>query len=49
MITRYAQNGFFDEVVISLKEIPQRDTISWNAMITGYAEKMHVLEALKYF
>ena len=42
----YAQNGRVDEAYKLFEKMPERNLVSWTAMITGYAQDGHVDEAL---
>ena len=42
----YAQNGRVDEAYKLFEKMPERNLVSWTAMITGYAQDGRVDEAL---
>ncbi|XP_059068478.1 pentatricopeptide repeat-containing protein At2g22070 [Cryptomeria japonica] len=44
-----AQNGFLDEASRLFREMPQRNVVSWNAMIAGYSQNDFVEKALLTF
>jgi pentatricopeptide repeat protein len=49
MIAGYAQNGLVHEAQNLFKEMPERNVVSWNAMIGGFAHNGFVVEALQHF
>ncbi|KAH9292649.1 hypothetical protein KI387_042166 [Taxus chinensis] len=49
LVTMYAKCGNLENSRKVFDEMPQRDVVSWTAMIAGYAQKEHGLEALELF
>ncbi|KAI9107570.1 hypothetical protein K1719_021607 [Acacia pycnantha] len=49
MITMYVKCGDVDTARLVFDKMPYRDTISWNAMISGYFENGECLEGLRLF
>lgn len=49
LITMYCKCGDMDSAGTVFDGMPRRDTISWNAMISGYFENGEYLEGLKLF
>eukprot|EP01018_Ginkgo_biloba_P034530 Gb_22891 [translate_table: standard] len=45
----YAQNGHVEEASIFFQKMPERNVVSWTAMIAGYAQNGYVDQALKLF
>ncbi|KAH9302409.1 hypothetical protein KI387_013992, partial [Taxus chinensis] len=45
----YAQNGFVEKACELFDRMPQRNVVSWNAMIVGYAHNGFVQKALETF
>ncbi|XP_059287859.1 pentatricopeptide repeat-containing protein At4g32430, mitochondrial [Lycium ferocissimum] len=48
-VTMYAKFELMEDVFKVFEELDQRDLISWNALISGYAQNGMSLEALKTF
>ncbi|KAH9299157.1 hypothetical protein KI387_030839 [Taxus chinensis] len=46
---RYVENGVLDKGLEIFKDMPQKNVVSWNAMIAGYAQNGLVEKALKLF
>ena len=46
LLEAYANMGFLREAKATFEEIPERDIICWNALISGYVEHGHGEEAL---
>ncbi|XP_057873721.1 pentatricopeptide repeat-containing protein At3g24000, mitochondrial [Cryptomeria japonica] len=46
---RYAQNGVVDEAEMLFREMPQRNVVSWSAMIGGYTQNGFAENAMKIF
>ncbi|XP_076905211.1 pentatricopeptide repeat-containing protein At1g15510, chloroplastic-like [Bidens hawaiensis] len=49
LITMYGKCGRVGTARVVFDEMPERDTISWNATISGYFENEECLEGLKLF
>ncbi|PON37642.1 Pentatricopeptide repeat [Parasponia andersonii] len=49
MLTGYAQSSDVAQARFIFDQLPQRDSISWAAMIAGYAKNGHADEALQLF
>eukprot|EP01018_Ginkgo_biloba_P030196 Gb_04417 [translate_table: standard] len=49
LIDMYAKCGSVDIACIVFDKMPQRDVVSWNAMITGYSQNERCDEALQLF
>ncbi|KAK7271080.1 hypothetical protein RJT34_26691 [Clitoria ternatea] len=49
LITLYAKCGSIDDAERQFFEIPEKNEVSWNAMITAYSQHGHGFEALKLF
>ncbi|KAL0905652.1 hypothetical protein M5K25_024088 [Dendrobium thyrsiflorum] len=49
LITMYAKCGYFDDARKVFDDMPVRDCISWNAMISGYFENGEHLKGLNLF
>eukprot|EP01018_Ginkgo_biloba_P018941 Gb_33115 [translate_table: standard] len=49
ILTASFKIGSMENARLLFEEIPKRDTISWNAMIAGYAQNGHGDDALKFF
>lgn len=49
LITLYAKSGSLDDARREFLEMPQRNEISWNAMITGYSQHGRGSEAIELF
>ncbi|KAF7843297.1 pentatricopeptide repeat-containing protein [Senna tora] len=49
LITMYVKGGDVDTARLVFDKMPHRDTISWNAMISGYFENGECLEGLRLF
>jgi len=49
MITGYAQNRLLDMALKLFNEMPQRNLVSWNAVIVGFAQSGNGEEALQSF
>lgn len=49
LITLYAKCGSLDDAKREFLEMPQKNEVSWNAMITGYSQHGHGHEAIKLF
>lgn len=49
LIHMYASCGVMDEAYRVFKEMPQKTTVSWTTMITGFAKQGYGEEALKLF
>ncbi|PON39996.1 DYW domain containing protein [Parasponia andersonii] len=49
LITLYAKCGRIDEAEREFSEMPERNEVSWNAMITGYSQHGRGIEALNLF
>ena len=49
LVDMYAKNGVIDEAVSVFTGMPQRDTATWNALISGLAHHGHAEDALAMF
>lgn len=49
MVDMYAKCGRMDVACHVFNEAPERDIISWNAVITGHSQQGHIEEAFKAF
>ncbi|CAN6464961.1 unnamed protein product [Victoria cruziana] len=49
LVTLYAKCGSIEDAYIEFLLIPQKNEVSWNAIITGYAQHGHGREALRLF
>ena len=49
LVDMYAKCGILSKALKVFEELPVRDTISWSALISGYAQEGHFEEALKCF
>ncbi|KAK7315656.1 hypothetical protein VNO77_34222 [Canavalia gladiata] len=49
LITLYAKCGSIDDAEKQYFEMPRKNEVSWNAMITGYSQHGHGFEALSLF
>ncbi|XP_057865818.1 pentatricopeptide repeat-containing protein At2g13600 isoform X2 [Cryptomeria japonica] len=49
MCQGYAQNGVLDEASRVFRQMPQKDVVSWTAMIAGYAQNGFAEKALETF
>eukprot|EP01018_Ginkgo_biloba_P019097 Gb_21401 [translate_table: standard] len=49
LVDMYAKCRRIDNARLVFNKLSQRDTVSWNAMIAGYAQNGHMDEALKLF
>jgi pentatricopeptide repeat protein len=49
LIDLYAKCGRVEKARDVFDKMPQRDAVSWNAMIAGYVQNGHVDEALQFF
>ena len=49
LVHMYVKFGMLDEARDILDSLPERDIVSWTALITGYSEHGHNEEALKCF
>lgn len=49
MVTGYTQAGCLHEALRLFQKMPERNVVSWNAMIAGYAQNGNFDEALRFF
>eukprot|EP01018_Ginkgo_biloba_P035646 Gb_29801 [translate_table: standard] len=49
LITMYAKCGSIEDAHHMFYKMPEQDLVTWNAMITGYAEHGHGKEVLQFF
>ncbi|XP_017976033.1 PREDICTED: pentatricopeptide repeat-containing protein At4g13650 [Theobroma cacao] len=49
LITLYAKCGSIDDAKKEFLEIPEKNEVSWNAMITGYSQHGYGIEAIDLF
>lgn len=49
MVSAYAQNGMLEEARNVFDEMPERNTVSWNAMIAGYVQRQKMDDATELF
>nr|KYP62370.1 Pentatricopeptide repeat-containing protein At4g13650 family [Cajanus cajan] len=49
LITLYAKCGSIDDAKRQFSEMPEKNEVSWNAMLTGYSQHGHGFEALSLF
>jgi pentatricopeptide repeat protein len=49
LITMYARCGSIEDADRVFSSMPERDVVSWNAMIAGYAQHGLAIEALRLF
>jgi pentatricopeptide repeat protein len=49
LVTMYANCGSIDDALQAFKLASRHDLVSWNAMITGYAQNVHGEKALNLF
>ncbi|KAG6607462.1 Pentatricopeptide repeat-containing protein, partial [Cucurbita argyrosperma subsp. argyrosperma] len=49
LIHMYASCGVMDEACKVFEEMPQRNTVSWSSIITGFAKQGHGEEAIRVF
>ncbi|XP_059647315.1 pentatricopeptide repeat-containing protein At4g13650 [Cornus florida] len=49
LITLYAKCGSLDDAKKEFLEMPEKNEVSWNAMITGYSQHGYGTEAIKLF
>lgn len=49
LIDMYAKCGSLQDACIIFKRLPERDVVTWNAMIGGFGQHGHVQEALHTF
>eukprot|EP01018_Ginkgo_biloba_P019942 Gb_25604 [translate_table: standard] len=49
LVDMYSKCRSIDDAYLLFFEMPERDVVSWNAMITGYAQQGHGEEALQFF
>ncbi|KAH9784451.1 pentatricopeptide repeat-containing protein [Citrus sinensis] len=49
LITLYAKCGSIDDAKRGFLEMPEKNEVSWNAMITGFSQHGYALEAINLF
>ncbi|OMO89147.1 hypothetical protein COLO4_19916 [Corchorus olitorius] len=49
LVTMYAKRGNIDNAYQVFKRQPERDLVSWNSMVSGYAQHGHAKKALEVF
>lgn len=49
LITLYAKCGSIDDAKREFLEMPEKNEVSWNAMITGFSQHGYALEAINLF
>ncbi|KAL0336239.1 UNVERIFIED_CONTAM: Pentatricopeptide repeat-containing protein [Sesamum radiatum] len=49
VVDMYAKLGVIDSALKVFEELPRKDVISWNTMITGYAQNGFASEAIEVF
>ncbi|XP_011086450.1 pentatricopeptide repeat-containing protein At4g33990 isoform X1 [Sesamum indicum] len=49
VVDMYAKLGIIDSALKVFEELPRKDVISWNTMITGYAQNGFASEAIEVF
>ncbi|KAJ4957053.1 hypothetical protein NE237_013836 [Protea cynaroides] len=49
LLTLYAKLGRMDDARKVFYEIPEKDLVTWNAMIAGYSQNQRPMEAIKLF
>eukprot|EP01018_Ginkgo_biloba_P036698 Gb_40436 [translate_table: standard] len=49
LVTMYAKCQSIENARLTFDELPERNMVSWNAMIAGYAQHGHAEEALELF
>ncbi|RZC64087.1 hypothetical protein C5167_025867 [Papaver somniferum] len=49
LLTMYSKFGMMDEVEILFKKLPEKNLISWTAIITGFYQQKCFLKALRQF
>ncbi|CAN6460077.1 unnamed protein product [Victoria cruziana] len=49
LIDMYIKGGFLNEAIELFERIPQKDVVSWNALISGLSKNGHATKALSLF
>ena len=49
MIAGFTHTGYVDQALKLFNEMPQRDVVSWNTMISEFVQNGHCEEALHLF
>eukprot|EP01018_Ginkgo_biloba_P014909 Gb_35786 [translate_table: standard] len=49
LVTMYAKCGSIDDALQAFNKMPERDGVSWSAIIAGYAQHGYGNEALKFY